>query len=72
MNEFYSSCVPQLMFPDEANIIIVTGRKITFKDVTIQWLRWKGSIHRTVFHLTNKGSINSILLIYWTLKLLPV
>ena len=39
MNEFYSSCIPLLRFSEEENITIITGRKITFKDVTIQWLK---------------------------------
>lgn len=55
MNEFYSSCVPQLTFPDEANIIIVTGRKITFKDVTIQWLKENRIKYSKIFFNPNIG-----------------
>ena len=59
MNEFYSSCVPQLMFPDEANIIIVTGRKITFKDVTVQWLIENRIKYSKIFFNPNVGNRKS-------------
>ena len=53
MNELYSSCIPLLSFSEEVNIIIITGRKITFKDVTVQWL--KESHQLRAIRMTRKG-----------------